>query len=79
MDGNLCWAGTEMKQIRAHSLVKTLHDFPKPDNDTIVRHVSFIGSVFLPVFNIDLLFSAEDHFKLVGFKDFQILIRNNLI
>ena len=79
MNGYFCGTSAEMKKVSFHGLIKALENLPEPNYDVLIGHVSFVSSIFLPVFNINMLFPTDNHFQFVGLKYFQVLVRNDLI
>ena len=72
-------AGTKMKQIGSHLLVKPSDNLPEPLYNGVIRHVSLVISVAFPVLHIYLRSSAQNHLELMRLEYFQVVVGNHLV
>ena len=79
LDWDFGGAGAKMKKIGSHLLVEGSDNFPKPFDNGIARHVALVISVFFPILNIYCRPATENHLELMWLKDFQEIVRNDLI
>lgn len=79
LDRHFRRACAEVKQIGSHSLIKTVNYLPEPKDNILIGHVPFVGSVPPPIFDIDGLFPADNHFQLGRLEYLQVGEGDNLI
>lgn len=79
LNGDFCGTGAEMEEVAPHFLVERIDDFPEPNDDIVVWHVTFVSGVFPPIIDVNALFSTKDHLELTRIEYFQVGERNNLV
>ena len=66
-----------MQQVGQFLLIEFLDNRPKPHNHLISVFVSFIESIFSPIFDVDSLGSIQNHLHFMGLKNTQALSGNH--